>query len=160
MHKVRFALVLATTLILPLLAHAQFEAGAAYTHISGDGGLDGFTASMGWHFNGHVQLIGQTDFVWDNSRIGVFDLVPNVGTVTTKADMQQYLGGGRFRIIGFKPLTPLTKRKILPFGEVLMGVSRLNQSVKAVQTGVDVSAADSAFTWVVGAGVDYTLNRK
>jgi opacity protein-like surface antigen len=54
----------------------------------------------------------------------------------------------------------LEKRKILPFAEVLFGVSRLHQEVKDTAGTISVDASDKAFTWVLGGGVDYTLSSK
>lgn len=147
-------------LVLPTLAFAQLEVGGSYTHITGNNGLDGFSGSVGWEFSKRVTLVGQGDFLFDTSRAGVFDLSPQTGTISIHSNLQNYLGGARVRIIGWKPLKALEKRKLLPFGELLFGVSRLHQQVKDTLGTISVDASDSSFTWVLGGGVDYTLTNR
>jgi opacity protein-like surface antigen len=143
-------------------AFAQLEASFGYSHLSGNFGLDGFNAGLGYHFNPHVTLVGESEFVWDNSQVGVFDLSPTLASLRIKSNEQNYLGGARFRIIGWKATHALEKRKLLPYAEVLMGVSRLNQKVTNIQTGTittaNLDATDQAFTWVIGGGTDYTIS--
>jgi hypothetical protein len=141
-----------------LLAQLDLEVG--YSHLSGNFGLDGFHAGIGYHFNRYVTLVGQSEFVWDTSQIGVFDLTPTLAGIRLKSNEQNYLGGARIRIIGWKAMKTLEKRKILPYAEVLMGVSRLNQKITNVLTSTQsFDATDQAFTYVLGGGVDYTLTR-
>jgi hypothetical protein len=147
-------------IVLPTLAFAQLEVGGSYTHLTGNQGLDGFEGSVGWEFNRRVILVGQGDFLFDNSRAAVFDLTPSTGAISIKSNLQNYLGGARIRIIGWKPLKSLEKRKLLPFAEILFGVSRLHQQVKDTQGTISTEASDSAFTWVLGGGVDYTLTNR
>jgi opacity protein-like surface antigen len=139
---------------------AQLEASGYYTHLTGNFGLDGFSGGVGYQFNRHVTLVGDADFLWDTSRIGVLDLTPQVGATSVKSNEQNYLGGARIRIIGWKPMRALEKRKILPFAEVFFGVSRLHQEVKDTAGTISADASDTAFTWLVGGGVDYTLSSK
>jgi hypothetical protein len=153
-------MVIAVLLLVPAIAVGQLEVGAQYTHLTGNDGLDGLSASVGWQFNRRVTLVGQGDLLWDTSRAGVFDLAPNVGAVSLNSNLQDILGGARVRVIGFKPLKSIEKRKLLPFGELLFGVSRLSQRVKDSQGTVSIQAADRAFTWVLGGGLDYTLSGK
>ena len=147
-------------LVVPTLAFAQLEVGGGYTHLTGNQGLDGFSGTVGWQFSKRVTLVGQGDFLFDTSRAAVFDLSPTTGAVSIKSNLQNYLGGARVRIIGFKPLKSIEKRKLLPFGELLFGVSRLHQQVKDTIGTISVDASDSAFTWVLGGGVDYTLSNR
>jgi hypothetical protein len=141
-------------------AFAQFELETGYSHLSGNFGLDGFHAGVGYHFNRYITLVGETEFVWDTSQIGVFDLTPTLAGIRLKSNEQNYLGGGRIRIIGWKAMKTLEKRKILPYAEILMGVSRLNQKITNVLTSTQsFDATDQAFTYVLGGGVDYTLTR-
>jgi hypothetical protein len=141
-------------------AFAQFELETGYSHLSGNFGLDGFHAGVGYQFNRYVTLVGESEFVWDTSQIGVFDLTPTLAGIRLKSNEQNYLGGARVRIIGWKAMKTLEKRKILPYAEVLMGVSRLNQKITNVLTSTQsFDATDQAFTYVLGGGVDYTLTR-
>lgn len=157
-------LLFAPLLVLALHtdARAQFQLGGGYTHLTGNFGLDGFYGEAGYTFNRHVILIGQGDFVWDTSKIGAFDLSPTIAALRIKSNEQNYLGGARISIRGFKPTKALEKRKLLPFAQVLLGVSRLHQEVAniATPTNLQLDASDRAFTWVIGGGVNYTLNAK
>jgi opacity protein-like surface antigen len=159
--KRRGMLFLLLLITLPATAFAQnLELAGGWSHLTGNNGLDGANVSAGWQFNRHVTLVAEADFLFDTSKAGVFDLSSTTGSVSVKSNSQNYLGGGRFRIIGWKPLKSLEKRKLLPFGEVLFGVSRLHQEVKDTQGTISVDASDRAFTWVLGGGVDYTLSAK
>lgn len=153
------SLVLFILVVVSATAFGQLEAGGGYTHMSGNGGTDGVTGSVGWQFNRKVTLIGEGDFLWDNSQGTVFQLVPNVGAVRFQSNLQNYLGGARVSFEGWKAMKSVEKHKLRPFGEVLIGVSRLSQTVKDVQGTVSVNAADSAFTWMLGGGVDYSLSK-
>jgi len=145
---------------LTVNAFAQLETGFGYTHLTGNFGLDGLGASVGYQFNRHVGLIAQGDFVWDTSDIGVFDLVPRAAGLRIKSNEQNYVGGVRVRMIGWKPMQTLEKRKLLPFGQFLMGVSRLNQKITNFSgPGTNLEATDQAFTWIIGGGVDYTISK-
>jgi hypothetical protein len=134
------------------------EVGGGYVHQTGNNGLDGFNVGGAYQFNRRVFLLGEADLLWDTSRASVLELTPSVGAVSFKQNSQNYLFGGRFRIIGFKPTKVLEKKKLLPFGEVLLGWSRLHQEVRDTAGTISAEAADKAFTWVLGGGVDYTLS--
>lgn len=153
---------------LPATAFAQFggaqlervEVSGGWTHLTGNNGLDGLNAGAGYYVTNHVSVVGDFDFLWDTSKSSVFDLLPSTGAITFKSNEQNYLVGGRVRILGFKPLKTLEKRKILPFGEILFGTSRLHQEVKDTAGTISAEASDRAFTWAFGGGVDYTLSAK
>src|SRR5262245_61430204 len=115
---------------VPTFTWAQFEgfeAGGGYTHLTGNNGLDGFNVSIGWSVNRHVVLVGQGDFLWDNTRADIFDLSPTTGAIRSKSNYQQYLGGARVRIIGWRRMAKLEHKKFLPFAEILVGESHLHQ---------------------------------
>jgi hypothetical protein len=150
-------LALSLLLLLPTMAFGQFEVGGYYTHQTGNNGLNGFSGSVGYQVYRRVILVADGDFLWDNTRLGAFELSPTVAALRINTNYQQFLGGGRVRIIGWKPTKKLEKKKILPFAEVLFGLSRLSQTVRDSTGTVTVSAADHAFTWALGGGVDYTL---
>ena len=160
MRRFSTALVIFVVSLASSLAFGQLEVGAGYAHVSGNGGLDGVNTSVGWEYGRRVILVGDGDFLWDTSRVGAFDLSPNTGAIIVKSNLQNYLGGGRVRLIGWKPLKGLEKRKLLPFGEFLIGISRLSQEVKDANGTISLNAADSAFTWEIGAGADYTLSNQ
>lgn len=156
-HFLRFILLF--SLVASVNAFAQLEASFGYSHLSGNFGLDGFNAGLAYHVNRHVTLVGESEFLWDNSQVGVFDLSPTLASLRIKSNEQNYLGGARFRLIGWKATHALEKRKLLPFAEVLMGVSRLNQKVTNIVTTTpgNFDATDQAFTWALGGGTDYTI---
>jgi hypothetical protein len=147
-------------LLLPAVALGQLEVGGGYTHLSGNGGLDGFNGSVGWEYGRRVILVGDGDFVFDTSRVGVFDLSPDTGSIVVKSNLQKYMGGARVRLIGWKPLKSLEQKKLLPFGEFLIGMSRLSQKIEDTNGTISVDEADRAFTWELGGGADYTLNNQ
>jgi opacity protein-like surface antigen len=159
--RIRVAtLVLFILVVVSATAFGQLEAGGGYTHMTGNNGTDGFSGTVGWQFNRRVTLVGDGDFMWDTSKAGVFELVPSVGALRIKSNLQNYLGGARIGIFGWKAMKSVEKHKLRPFGEVLIGVSRLHQSVSDTQGTISASASDTAFTWLLGGGVDYTLSKK
>ena len=145
-------------MLLPSVALGQLEVGGGYAHISGNGGLDGLNASVGWEFSRRVIIVGDGDFVFDTSRVGAFDLSPNTGAILVKSNLQNYMGGARVRLVGWKSLKGLEKKKLLPFGEILIGVSRLSQKVEDANGTIDQNASDKAFTWELGGGLDYAMS--
>ena len=149
--------VLFAVCLLPTLAFGQLEVGVGYTHLTGNNGLDGFNAEAGYEFSRLVVLVGQANFLWDTSKVGAFDLTPSTGTIRIKSNEQNYLFGGRVRLTGWKATRGLQRKKLLPFGELLFGWSRLHQEVKDTQGTIQVSASDRAFTWVLGGGLDYRV---
>src|SRR5262249_17867186 len=73
--------------------------------------------------------------------------------------LQQYLGGARVNLRKWVKPKVLEKRKLIPFAEIQLGVSHLKQTITNTQGAIKTSAGDTGFTWVLGGGVDYTLNR-
>ena len=152
-------IVLLVLFLFPAIALGQevrgLEAGADYTHLSGDQGYNGFGATAGYRFSPHVTLFGDGDFLWSNSTLHAFGVTSNFAHIS--GNEQNFLGGGRFHILSWKPA--IKQRQLLPFAELLFGVSRLSQTVTSAQAGT-ASASSTAFTWVLGGGVDYTLAPK
>jgi hypothetical protein len=157
MRRYPIVLFVFALILLPSYAFGQLEVGGGYAHLSGNGGLDGLNTSVGWEFNRRVILVGDGDFVFDTSRVGAFDLSPDTGAIVVKSNVQNYMAGARVRIIGWKPLKTLEKKKLLPFAEFLVGISRLSQKVKDTNNTISVNASDKSFTWELGGGLDYTL---
>ena len=83
--------------------------------------------------------------------------ISSIGAVAP-SDFQQYLGGARIRIIGWKHTQKLEHKKLLPFAEILLGESHLHQEIRDTAGTINASAGDTAFTWVLGGGLDYTLS--
>jgi hypothetical protein len=157
MKTFRQLVFLIALILLSCAGWAQLEVGGSYTHLTGNSGLDGVTGSAGWRWNQYVTLVGEANFLWDTSRIGVFDLSSDTGVIRIKSDYQSYLGGARVNLRRVLKQKELEKRKIIPHAQLLLGVSHLHQKVlNALGTSLD--ASDSAFTWVLGGGVDYALS--
>jgi len=144
-------------LIAPLLAAGQIvEVNGGYTHVSGDGGLDGFNFGASAWMSRRVSIGFDYDNTWDNSHLGVFELT-QTGTIITKSHLQNFLAGPRF----YFPVS-LGKEKhiarLLPFAEVELGVSHLSSGLENPTAGTNQSASDNAFTWMVGGGADYRFS--
>ena len=146
-------ILLLTSMYSPGNLHAQgLEISGGWTHSTGDFGLDGFEASAGWFFTNRVELVADYDGVWDTSRVGAFELT-SVGVIISKAHLQNFLVGPRIFLKTFE----IHKHSIIPFGEAQFGVSHLSSTIQE-GTGPSISAADTAFSWMLGAGVDYSIS--
>lgn len=49
------------------------------------------------------------------------------------------------------------KYVLSPFGEAQFGESYLSTTIQQQQTGLNQTASDTAFTWMLGGGVDYVV---
>ena len=86
--------------VLPLVASAQsMEFSGGYTHISGDGGLDGFRIGTAAWVSQRVSLALDYDSAWDSSHVGVFELT-QTGVIITKSHLQNFLVGPRISFPG------------------------------------------------------------
>ena len=142
----------------PLLAGAQrLELNGGYTHISGDGGLDGFNVGAAFWLSHRVSIGFEYDDAYDTSHLGVFELT-QTGTIITKSHLQDFLVGPRI----YFPRLTLSKEKhiarFLPFAEVEIGASHLSSSLENPSAQTSQSASDNAFTWMVGGGADYRFS--
>ncbi|MBS1852868.1 MAG: outer membrane beta-barrel protein [Acidobacteria bacterium] len=148
------ALFLFFFLIFPKPSPAQrLELNGGYAHATGDLGLDGFHVGAAWWFTPRVTMAADFDGLFDTSKVGVFDL-SSVGTVSVKSNMQNYLIGPRI----FFPRVGKRYPRLVPFGELQFGATHLHSTIHQVNLP-DESAADSAFTWMVGGGADYLLQQ-
>jgi len=87
--------VLLLVLVIPLLASAQnFEVNGGWTHISGDGGVDGFDGGAAVWFTPRVSIAFDYDSAWDTSHLGVFELT-QTGVIVSKTHLQDALIGPR-----------------------------------------------------------------
>lgn len=137
---------------LSAMSSAQrLELNGAYAHASGDLGLDGFNVGAAWWFSPRVSVAGEFDSLFDTSKVGAFELT-NIGLVSVKSDMQNYLVGPRV----FFPRVWKRYPQITPFGELQFGASHLHTTLH--QTSLpDQSSGDQAFTWMFGGGADYLI---
>ncbi len=140
-------------LLFPSMLPAQgLELSGGYAHSTGDFGLDGFQAGGAWFFTRKVAITAEYDSLWDTSRIGTFDLT-TVGAISAKNHLQNFMFGPRV----FLRTREVKKYPIIPFGEVQLGLSHLNSTIQE-GTAKPLSAADTAFSWLLGAGADYSLS--
>ena len=140
-----------------LTAAAQkLELNSSYAHISGDGGIDGFSVGTAWWMTHRVSLAFDYDNGWDTQHLGVFELT-QAGTIVTKNHLKDYLFGPR---IYFGTLRVKQKQlaKLLPFAEAEFGPSHLSSTIENPVTNVSQEASDTAFTWLLGGGGDYRFS--
>jgi outer membrane protein OmpA-like peptidoglycan-associated protein len=143
---------------LSLTASAQVvELNSAYTHISGDGGLDGFNLGAAAWFTHRVSIGFDYDSVWDTSHVGVFELTQS-GLVVSKSHLQNFLAGPRIFFPGALKSKDKHFSRLLPFAEVQLGLSHLSSSLENRVTNENQSASDNAFTWMLGGGADYRFS--
>ena len=96
--KNQFLLLLALlAFLLPSSAQKlaqKLELGGGYTHISGDGGVDGLNLGAAAWVSQRVSLALDYDSAWDSSHVGVFELT-QTGVIITKSHLQNFLVGPR-----------------------------------------------------------------
>jgi opacity protein-like surface antigen len=144
----------ALSLICPWRSGAQgLEVSGGYAHSTADFGLDGFSLGVGYFFTPHVSIAAEYDGLWDTSRVGTFEFT-DVGVVVAQSHLQNFLVGPRYYFGSYKAGKMHT---INPFGEAQFGVSHLHQSIQEAVNPVATNE-DSAFSWMLGGGVDYPLS--
>jgi len=151
-------------LMFPLLCALSFTVSAqkadvngGYTHISGDGGLDGFNVGASVWFSRRLSMGFDYDSGWDTSHLGVFELT-QTGVIVTKSHLQNFLVGPRIFFPGVLKSEEKHIAKLIPFAEVELGASHLNSSLESPSAGTSQSASDNAFSWMVGGGADYRFS--
>jgi opacity protein-like surface antigen len=148
----------------PARSGAQgLELSGGWAHATSDFGVDGFNLGAAYFFQPRLAIAAQYDGMWDTSRVGTFEFT-SVGAIVAQSHLQDFLVGPRF----YFPVytindTGTSKRnrnhkvyRLYPFAEAQFGVSHLHQSI---QEGVlpPATNSDSAFSWMLGGGVDYPL---
>jgi hypothetical protein len=138
---------------LPQTAQGQgLELGGGWSHVTGDGGTDGFNLGAAWWFTKRVTMAADYDSTWDTSTLTNFAFT-HVGGIATKSHLQSFLLGPRV----FFTTSWTDKHKLNPFGEAQFGLSHLSQKVTQVNMP-SVSASDTAFSWMLGGGADYLFS--
>jgi opacity protein-like surface antigen len=159
----KLACILLVLSTLPLAANAQFakrnvEFNGGWAHITGDQGLDGLNAGAALYFTPRVSIAFDYDAGWDTSTIGAF-AITQVGQVSTHSSLQDILLGPRIFFPGLlKGKGGDNVRLLKFFGEAEFGGSHLSSTIKAPTLLVNQNSSDTAFTWLVGGGVDYRLS--
>jgi opacity protein-like surface antigen len=150
------SLVVVSAIMLVLLPHASaqnLEFMGGWAHSTGDFGLDGLDAGVAAMFTSRVGLAFNFDSMWDTSKIGTFELT-SVGQTVVKNFMEDGLIGPRV----FFAQKKIKKKYVLsPFGEAQFGESYLSTTIQQQQTGLNQTASDTAFSWMLGGGVDYVV---
>lgn len=155
-----FALPLLLLCTLCLNASAQkpktknLEFSGGYLHASGNQGLNGFDVGAAAWFSNNVSVAFDYDGVFNTSNIGMFQIT-QTGQVISKAHLQDYLIGPRI----FLPNLTKGNEKFLkhaePFGEAQFGESHLGTSLSSPTQNINQSTSDTAFSWMLGGGLDY-----
>ena len=146
-------------LLLPSRAGAQIldidnaEFGGGYTHVTGDGGLNGGNLTSALTFNRIVSLAFNYDTVWNNNTLGAFALT-SIGLARVRTHQQNFLVGPRIYFPGKK----LTKYHFDPFAEAQIGFTHENQQLSTVATGT-LSASANSYSWLIGGGADYSISK-
>lgn len=135
-----------------VLSKQNLEASVGWVHISGDNGVDGFDVGAALWFTPRVSFAFNYDHTGDTSAIGAFGLT-SAGLVTVKSSLQNWLIGPRI----FFPQKKIKRFDFDPFGEFQIGGTYLSQKLTQVTVG-QVSASDSAYSWMLGGGADYVIS--
>ncbi len=163
-----FLVALATatiSLMCPARSGAQgLELSGGWAHATSDFGTDGFNLGAAYFFQPRLAIAAQYDGMWDTTRVGTFEFT-SVGAIVAQSHLQDFLVGPRF----YFPVHTINGGnsnngrksnhkvyRLYPFAEAQFGVSHLHQSI---QEGISpaVTNSDSAFSWMLGGGVDYPL---
>jgi hypothetical protein len=156
--KIRIWLM-AFLVALSVKAFAQkIDFNGGYTHISGDGGLDGFNVGAAAWFTHRLAIAFDYDSGWDTSHLGVFELT-QTGVVITKSHLQDFLIGPRVYFPdAFRRQKQKYVARLLPFGEAQFGSSHLSSRLEDPSKNTSQSATDNAFTWMLGGGAEYRFH--
>jgi len=127
------------------------QVGGGYVHVTESPGTNGFDVRGAWFFTPRVSIAGEYDSSWGSSTLGTFTFT-EIGAIAVNNHLQNALFGPRI----FFSTRWTDKNKLNPFGEAEFGVSNLNQKVTQ-QNMPSVSASDTAFSWLLGGGIDYKL---
>jgi hypothetical protein len=140
--------------VLPSVSNAQgLELGGGWAHVSGDFGMDGFNAGAAWYFAPRLSIAANYDDAWNTSQVGNFAFTSLGTAIASKSHVQDFLIGPRFF---FAPYRIDRRNRVIPFGDARFGISHLHQLVQEGPYPAAVGS-DSAFSWMLGGGVDYPL---
>jgi opacity protein-like surface antigen len=145
-------------LCLSMIAHAQrVDFNGGWSHVSGNGGLDGFNVGGSFYVAPKVSLGFNYDGVYDTSSLGAFSIT-NVGEIISKSHLQDFLTGPRIYLPGlFKGKGAIKGHVLVPFAEVQFGESNLYSKLISQQFGT-TKTSDTEFTWVLGGGADFNFS--
>jgi hypothetical protein len=156
MKNAIYALIVLFAFALPAFGQQDIELNGGYQHASGDQGLDGFTVGVGWNPLPKFQIYLDYDGLYDHSVLGAFALT-NAGVTIVNSHMSEILTGPRFFLPGvWKGNGRIEGDRVVPFLDAGFGESRLHTELRQQNLGT-VQAADTAFAWALGGGVDYRI---
>ncbi len=156
MKNVICGLVVLFAFALPAFGQEDIEFNGGYQHASGDQGLDGYNVGAGWNPLPEFQMYVEYDGLYDHSTLGVFALTPT-GLSIVNSHMQEILTGPRFFLPGvWKGSGRIEGDRVVPFVDAGFGEARLHTDLTQQNLGT-VQAADTAFAWKLGGGVDYRI---
>ncbi len=153
-----------TLLVIPILlflfstpSMAQnlhnLEVGGGWSYLSSNFGVNGFNAGADYWFTPRVSGVFSYDDTWNTSSIGTFELT-SIGQIAIKSHLENYLFGPRFAFANKK----IKSYQFMPFAEFQIGGSYLHSEVQESSTGLNRTASDNAFSWMLGGGADYVLS--
>jgi len=139
---------------LPSESSAQgLELSGGWAHVTGDFGMDGFNTGAAWYFAPRLSIAANYDGAWNTSQVGNFAFTSLGTAIASKSHIQDFLIGPRFF---FAPYRIDRRNRVIPFADARFGVSHLHQLVQEGPYPAAVGS-DSAFSWMLGGGVDYPL---
>jgi Outer membrane protein beta-barrel domain len=136
-----------------ILSKRNLEISGGWVHSTGDNGLDGFNVGASLWFSRRVSIAFDYDHPDDTSTLGNFAFT-SAGLISVKSHMQNWLIGPRI----FFATKRIKRFDLEPFGEFQFGGTYLNQKVSQVGIG-EISASDTAYSWMLGGGADYVLSQ-
>ncbi|HVZ60014.1 MAG TPA: porin family protein [Terriglobales bacterium] len=121
----------------------RFEVMGGYSHATGDIGLNGWETGAGYRASKWLALVADFSGQYgSNSVLGI----------GFKSSLHSFLFGPRVYV-------PLRDNpKIMPFGHLLLGASRVHNEINNPLVGVNQT--DSAFSWALGGGLDYQFRER
>ena len=158
MKNAIYALLVLCAFSLPAFGQEDIEFNGGYQHASGDQGLDGFTVGGGWNPLPKFQLYLTYDGLYDHSTLGSFALT-QVGLTVVNSHTQEILTGPRFFLPGlWKGHGRVNGHRLIAYLDAGFGEARLHTELRQPLIGT-VQAADTAFAWALGGGMDYRFIR-
>jgi PEGA domain/Outer membrane protein beta-barrel domain len=147
-----FLMMFVVTSMLPPTAKGQgLEMSGGWAHVTGDFGTDGFNVGAAWWFTKRITAAVDYESSWDTTSLSTFAFT-QTGPFAVKSHLQSVVVGPRI----FFTSKWTDKYKVNPFAEAQFGASHLSQDLQ--QTTGTTSASDTAFSWLLGGGVEYLFS--
>jgi len=143
---------------LSIMASAQrVDFNGGWSHVSGNGGLDGFNVGGSYYVSPKVSLGFNYDGVYDTSNLGAFSIT-NAGEIISKSHLQDFLTGPRIYLPGlFKGKGKIKGHVLVPFVETQFGETSLYSKLITQQLGT-TKTSDTEFSWLLGGGADVNFS--